>query len=79
MDSQFFFKRQREAIFADPQRKQLFKDLFELYANSLPMILKGENDEVICFYPDEVEESAEKIKQQIRLRDNQVFRSVINN
>ena len=28
---------------------------------------------VRCFYSDEVEELAEKIREQIRLRDNQVF------
>lgn len=76
MKKQTYFKKQREAILNDTHRKQLFKKLFELYANSLPMVLKKENGDVICSYSDEVEETAEKIREQIRLRDQQIFRAV---
>ena len=76
MKTQTYFKKQREAILNDTHRKQLFKKLFELYANSLPMILKKKNGDVICSYSDEVEETAEKIKELIRLRDNQIFKAM---
>lgn len=76
MKKQTYFKKQREAILNDTHRKQLFKKLFELYANSLPMILKKENGDVICSYSDEVEEAAEKIREQIRSRDNQIFKAM---
>lgn len=76
MKSQTYFKKQREAILNDPHRKQLFKKLFELYSNSLPMVLKKEDGDITCSYSDEVEESAEKIREEIRLRDNQIFNAV---
>lgn len=76
MKTQTYFKKQREAILNDTHRKQLFKKLFELYANSLPMVLKKENGDVICSYSDEVEETAEKIRELIRLRDNQIFKAL---
>ena len=40
------------------------------------MVLKKENGDVICSYSDEVEETAEKIREQIRLRDNQIFKAL---
>lgn len=49
--------------------------LFELYANSLPVALEKDDGIVICSYSNEVEELAEKIREQIRLRDNQVFKA----
>jgi len=73
METQSYFKKQREAILNDTQRKQLFKKLFELYANSLPIVLTKKNGDVICSYSDEVEETAEKIRELIRLRDTQIF------
>lgn len=76
MKTQTYFKEQREAILNDTHRKQLFQKLFELYANSSPMVLKKENGDIICIYSDEVEEAAEKIREQIRLRDNQIFKSM---
>ena len=78
MKNQTYFKKQREAILNDTHRKQLFQKLFELYANSLPMVLKKENGDVICSYSDEVEETAEKIRELIRLRDNQIFNAMAN-
>jgi len=78
MENQNYFKKQREAILNDTHRKQLFQKLFELYANSLPMVLKKENGNVICSYSDEVEETAEKIRELIRLRDNQIFSAATN-
>lgn len=78
MKKQTYFKKQREAILNDTHRKQMFKKLFELYANSLPMVLKKENGDVICSYSDEVEETAEKIREEIRLRDNQIFNAMVN-
>lgn len=76
MKTQSYFKKQREAILNDTHRKQLFQKLFELYANSLPMVLKKENGDIECSYSDEVEESAEKIRELIRMRDSQIFNSV---
>lgn len=76
MKTQAYFKKQREAILNDTHRKQLFKKLFELYANSMPMVLKKENGDVICSYSDEVEEAAEKIRELIRLRDNEIFKAL---
>ena len=78
MKTQSYFKKQREAILNDTHRKQLFKKLFELYANSLPMVLKKENGDIICSYSDEVEEAAEKIRELIRLRDSQIFNAMSN-
>jgi protoheme ferro-lyase len=78
LKNQTYFKKQREAILNDTHRKQLFQKLFELYANSLPMVFKKENGDVICSYSDEVEETAEKIRELIRLRDNQIFNSMAN-
>ena len=78
MKQQAYFKKQREAILNDTYRNQLFKNLFELYANSLPMVLKKENGDVICSYSDEVEGVAEEIREQIVLRDNLIFNSVDN-
>ena len=74
MKDQKYYQKQRKAILNDSHRKELFKALFELYANSLPIILKNDNGIVICSYSDEVEELAENIRLKIRLRDNQVFR-----
>ena len=76
MKRQTYFKKQREAILNDPHRKQLFQKLFELYANSLPIALKKDNGEIVCSYSDEVEKLADKIREQISLRDNQVFNSI---
>lgn len=73
MKDQKYYQKQREAILNDSHRKELFKALFDLYAGSIPIALKKDNGTVICSYSDEVEESAEKIREQIRLRDKQVF------
>ena len=73
MKDQKCYQRQREAILDDSQRKELFKALFDLYANSLPIVLKKNDGTVFCSYSDEVEKLADKIREQIRLRDNQVF------
>ena len=75
MKDQKYFRKQREAILNDTHRKQLFKKLFELYSNSLPIVLKKENGDVVCSYPDSVEEYAEKIREEIRFRDNQILNS----
>jgi len=72
---QHYFKKQREAILNDDVRKQLFQRLFEVYANSLPMLVKKENGEVQCYYDESVEEIAKKIRDEITLRDNQIFNS----
>lgn len=71
----FFTQEQTETILNDPQRKELFKKLFELYTNSMPKVIKLKNDKFIAMYDVEVEELANKIKEQITLRDNQIFRS----
>ena len=73
MKYQKYYQKQREAILNDSHRKELFKALFDLYANAMPIALKKEDGTVICCYSDEVEQLAEKIREQIRLRDNQVF------
>lgn len=73
MKEQKYYQKQREAILNDSHRKELFKKLFDLYANAMPIALKKDDGTVVCSYSDEVEELAEKIREQIRLRDNQVF------
>lgn len=73
MKHQKYYQKQREAILNDSQRKELFKALFDLYANALPLVLKKDDGTVVCSYPYEVEREAENIREQIRLRDNQVF------
>lgn len=73
MKDQNYYKKQREAILNDSHRNKLFKSLFDLYAKAMPIALKTDDGKVVCYYSDEVEELAEKIRAQIRLRDNQVF------
>ena len=73
MKDQNYYQKQRESILNDSHRKELFKALFDLYANSMPIALKKDDGTVICSYSNEVEDLAEKIREQIRLRDNQVF------
>ena len=73
MKDQKYYKKQRVAILNDSHRKELFKKLFDLYANALPIALKKDDGTVICSYTDEVEDLAEKIRVEIRLRNNQVF------
>lgn len=73
MKDQKYYQKQREAILNDSQRKELFKKLFELYANAMPIVFKKDNGTVACSYSDEVEKLAERIRDQIRLRDDQVF------
>lgn len=71
----FFTQEQSETLLNDTQRKELFKRLFELYANSMPMIIKFKKDKFIAMYNVKVEELANEIKKQIELRDNQIFKS----
>jgi len=73
MKDQNYYQKQREAILNDSKRKELFKALFDLYANAMPIVLKVKDNQVVCSFSDEVEELAEKIREEIRLRDNQVF------
>ena len=73
MEKQEYFKKQREAMMNDQPRKYLFDELFKLYANSMPMVLKKGNEDIIVTYSDDVEKSAEMIREQIRLRDKQIF------
>lgn len=75
MKDQKYYQKQREAILNDPLRKGLFKELFDLYSNALPMLLITKDNRVECSYTDEVEQLAEKIREQIRLRDNQIFKA----
>ncbi len=76
MEDQKYYQKQREAILNDSHRKELFKALFELYANAMPIALKTKDNQVTCSFSDEVEILAEKIREQIRLRDNQVFKAM---
>ncbi len=41
MKYQKYHQKQREAILNDRYRKELFKILFDLYANALPIVKKG--------------------------------------
>ena len=75
MKDQKYYQKQREAILNDSHRQELFKKLFDLYAGSMPIVVKTEIGQAICSYSDEVEHLAEKIREQIRLRDNQVFQA----
>jgi len=76
MKDQKYYQKQREAILNDGHRKELFKSLFDLYANAMPITLKTKDNKVVCSFSDEVEELADKIREQIRLRDNQVFEAM---
>ena len=76
MKDQRYYQKQREAILNDGHRKELFKTLFDLYANSMPIVLKTKDNQIQCSYSEEVEELAEKIREQIRLRDNQIFEAL---
>ena len=50
--------------------------MFMLYlANSMPKMIKVKNDKFVAMYDVEVEELVNKIKEQITLRDNQIFKS----
>ncbi len=76
MKDQKYYQKQRESILNDSHRKELFKALFDLYANAMPIILNTKDNKVVCSFSDEVEELADKIRDQIRLRDNQVFEAM---
>ena len=76
MKDQKYYQKQREAILNDSHRKELFKALFDLYANSMPIVLKAKDNQIKCCYSDEVEELADKIREQIALRDNQIFEAL---
>lgn len=73
MKNQKYYQKQREAILNDNHRKELFKALFDLYANAKPFVFKKDDGTVVCYYSDEVEELADKIREKIKLRDKQVF------
>jgi UDP-N-acetylglucosamine 2-epimerase len=73
MQEQKYYQKQREAILNDSHRRELFKALFDLYANAMPIVVKTKEGLVICSYSCEIEEHADKIREQIRLRDNQIF------
>lgn len=73
MKDQKYYQKQREAILNDSYRKELFKSLFDLYARAMPIILKVEDGQIVCAYNDEVEDLAAKIRERIRIRDNQIF------
>ena len=75
MKDQKYYIKQREAILNDKHRQDLFKQLFDLYAKSLPIILKKKNGDIICRYTDEVEQSADNIRKLIQLRDDEIFNS----
>jgi hypothetical protein len=78
MENQYHFKKQREAILNDEYRKELFQKLFELYASSLPNILKKSNGDIVCLFSDDVEIIANKIRELISIRDRQIFESISN-
>lgn len=40
MKYQKYYQKQREAILNDGHRKELFKALFDLYTNAMPIALK---------------------------------------
>ncbi|WP_271856090.1 hypothetical protein [Patiriisocius marinus] len=73
MENQKYYQKQREAILNDTSRKQLFKKLFELYSNSLPIILVRNDGNIQCCYSDSVELAAENIRDQIIAVDNKIF------
>jgi len=75
MKDQIKYQKQAETILNDNHRKELFKALFDLYVNAIPLVSLKEN-KVICSYSDKVEELANKIREQITLRDNQIFNSI---
>ena len=56
----------------------LFEELFKLYANSMPIVLKKDDGNITVRYTEEVEESADKIRELIRVRDSQVFNANSN-
>lgn len=65
--------KKEEPYRVSSHRKELFKALFDLYANAMPIALKKHYGAVVCSYSEEVDGLAEKIREQIRLRDNQIF------
>lgn len=71
-----YFKKESEAILNDDYRQKLFKELFELYSKSKPIILRKENGDIQCMFDDDVEVKAEKIRELIRFRDSQIFKSI---
>jgi hypothetical protein len=67
------YTKEREALLNDPTRKELFKKLFECYANSMPFLFKTKESDFIVSYPPQVEELADRIREEIRLRDNEIL------
>ena len=70
---QKYYQKQSEAILNDSQRKALFKALFELYQNSMPIFFRSKDGELKVTYSIEVEQLADKIREQIRQRDSQIL------
>ena len=75
MKNQYYYQKQREAIMNDGYRQQLFKELFDLYSRSMPMVLKTKEGDVKLFYSDEVEKRADEIREDIHARDKEIFES----
>jgi hypothetical protein len=48
--------------------------LFELYSNAVPLLLKKKDNSIKCIFPDSIEETANKIRDEIILRDNRIFK-----
>ena len=69
------YKKQREAILNDSHRKELYKALFELYANAMPNIYIKSDGTIGCYYSNEIGILADKIRKQIMERDNQIFKA----
>ena len=69
-------QKQIEAILNDSYRKELFKALHNLYSRTMLIVVKIKDNQFQYCYSEEVEQLAEKIREQIQFRENQFYQNI---
>jgi hypothetical protein len=77
MEAKSIEKKASEAMVKDSHRKRLFQKLFDLYAKSEPILLV-KNGMIIIRYSEQTESLADAIRDEIQVRDKEIFESFKN-
>jgi hypothetical protein len=77
MEAKSIEKKASEAMVKDIHRKGLFQKLFDLYAKSEPILLV-KNGMLITRYSEQIESLADAIRDEIQVRDKEIFESFKN-
>lgn len=72
-------KEIKKAILNDSKRQTLFKELIDLYTKASPVAFEKDDTIMLPVYSCEVERSAKKIMEQIRLRQRQIIEEFSEN